>query len=130
MKRSPLRKKRPTPRRNEGRVQHERMRPKASAPPTPEQIEYSEWLRDSIGRCEACGVRHNLVIHHLLSKVAGKKGRRDHWFLVLLCPHCHNMGSQSVHLLGSEGKFKKVHGVDLPAVSVARLAQWVKEKAA
>lgn len=123
MKRSPLRAKRATPRRNEGRVCHERMKPKAAADPTGEQRRYWLWLRER-GQCEACRTSVDLVIHHLLSPARGKVGRRDHWFVVLLCPMCHNMGTQSVHLLGSEAQFYRRHGVNLISTSVARLEEY------
>jgi 5-methylcytosine-specific restriction endonuclease McrA len=123
VRRSPLNPKRSTPRRNEGRVHHDRMRPKASAPPTAEQQRYHFWLR-SLGQCEACPARLDLVIHHILARVPGKQGRRDHWFVVLICAPCHNGREDSVHGLGSESEFQRVHGVDLVAVSVARLQEW------
>jgi hypothetical protein len=123
MKRSPLRAKRPTPRRNEGRVQHGRMKPK-TVEPTPEQQRYHKWLRTK-ARCQVgrCRKRH-LVIHHLLAHAPGKVGRRDHWFVVLICALHHNMGARSVHLLGSEAKFLDAHGVDLVASAVRNLKEY------
>lgn len=120
--RTPLRAKRPTPRRNEGRIAHDRMRPKASAPPTAEQQRYHYWLRQK-ARCQAGG-SGDLVVHHLLDRAPGKKGRRDHWFVVLISTHLHNMGSKSVHLLGSESAFLAEHGVDLVAVAVRNLVEY------
>lgn len=122
MKRSPLRAKRPTPRRNEGRIVHARLKPKASAEPTAEQARYHAHLR-ATALCEGCGGRGH-HIHHLLASAPGKTGRRDHWFVVLLCAGCHNGRSDSVHLLGSEARFLEVHGVDLVAVAVLRLTEW------
>ena len=123
MKRSPLNPKRSTPRRNEGRVKHDRLRPKASAPPTPEQWEYRAWLRER-GKCEACGSAVDLVVHHILSSVPGKRGRRDHWYVVLICAPCHNGRADSVHGLGGERAFERVHHIDLAAVAVQRLREW------
>lgn len=122
MRRSPLAPKRKTPRRNEGRITHDRMRPKASAPPTPEQERYHLWLRQR-ACCEGCP-QPGRAIHHLLARAPSKDGRRDHWFVVLLCAGCHNGRSDSVHGLGSEAKFLTKHGVDLVAVAVQRLAEW------
>jgi len=120
MKRSPLRAKRLTPRRNEGRVQHKRMKPKVAAAPSPEQLAYWQSLPASCVVC--CGV--DAIIHHLLSPLPEKIGRRDHWFVVRLCPQCHNMGTHSVHQLGSESAFQRVHGVDLVAVAKINLMRW------
>lgn len=125
MRRSPLNPKRTTPRRNEGRVKHSRMRPKASADPTAEQKRYHDWLRHGpVTRCECgCG-RDGECLHHLLSTAPGKQGRRDHWFVVRLAHHCHNGASDSVHGLGSEALFRDRHGVDLVAVACQRLKEY------
>lgn len=113
--------KRERPRRCEGRVQHKRMRPKASADPTAEQKRYWDSLPN---RCEGCGATRDIVVHHLLAPAPGKRGRRDHWFVVKLCALCHNMGTESVHLLGSEAKFLDRRGVDLVAVSIINLERY------
>jgi hypothetical protein len=123
MKRTRLRAKRPTPRRNEGRVQHGRIKPK-TVEPTPEQQRYHEWLRTK-ARCQVatCGARH-LIIHHLLAHAPGKFSRRDHWFVVLICAQHHNMGKISVHGLGSEAAFLRETGVDLVAAAVRNLVEY------
>ena len=123
LRRTPLRPKRKAPRRNEGRVRHARIKAKASADPTAEQREYHAHLR-RLGRCEACKRGGDLVIHHILASVRGKVGRRDHWYVVLLCPGCHNMRADSVHGLGSEAAFYRAHTVDLVAASIGRLRLW------
>jgi hypothetical protein len=129
MKRTPLRRKTPLhskrkkERRAEGRVDHKRMRPKASADPTAEQRRYHEDLRKR-RRCECCGNTRDLVLHHILASVPGKVGRRDHWYVVLICATCHNIGTVSVHLCGSEAKFLEETGCDLVAISVIRLEEW------
>lgn len=117
MKRSPLRAKRPTPRRNEGRIAHARVKPK-TVEPDAEQRAYWTWLRAK-GHCEACGRRCDLVIHHILPSSA-----RDHWLVVLICAPCHNGRTDSVHLLGSEEKFREKHGVDLKAIARLKLEQY------
>lgn len=126
MRRSPLNPKRDRPRRDEGRIRHDRLRPKASAAPTAKQQRYHLWLR-GLGKCEACGARVDLVLHHILARVPGKQGRRDHWFVVLICAPDHNGNSDSVHGLGSEEKFKAVHYVDLCAIALERLKEWQDE---
>lgn len=117
MKRTPLRAKRPTPRRNEGRIAHARVKYK-NVEPNAEQRAYHEWLREK-GRCEASGQQYDLVIHHILPRSA-----RDHWNVVLISAALHNGRTDSVHLLGSEAKFKERHGVDLKAIARARLEEY------
>lgn len=122
MKRSPLKAKRDRPRRNEGRIQHGRMKPRA-VEPTAEQQRYHDWLRAK-GRCQTCGTAVDLVVHHLLAAAPGKVGRRDHWFVVLICAGDHNMGTKSVHALGSEAAFLRETGVDLVAIAVRNLEDY------
>lgn len=123
MRRTPLPRKRATPRRNEGRVQHGRMKEKVGAEPNEEQRRFHASLR-ALGRCQCgCG-RNGTDIHHLLARTPGKGRRRDHWYVIFLNSGCHNGRSDSVHGLGSEAAFEKVHGVDLVAISVANLERW------
>lgn len=75
---------------------------------------YFDRIRDY--GCIIC--RQEAVIHHVMSDVPGKVGRRDDRFVIPLCPTHHNMGNDSVHLLGSERKFEQVHGVNIPTVAV------------
>lgn len=49
----------------------------------------------------------------------GKERRRDHRYVVNLCPEHHNMGNQSVHLLGGEARFYAVHMVDLVLIATS-----------
>lgn len=69
-------------------------------------------------RCVACGATQDTVIHHILARIPQKQRQRDHRFVVRLCATCHNMGTDSVHLLGSEEAFQHRHGVDLVAIAV------------
>lgn len=123
MRRSPLKAKRETPRRNAGRVTHERMKRKPRDEPNREERQYHAWLRAK-GACEACGRRTGLVIHHVLSSIPPKAVKRDHWFVVLICSGCHNGDTNSVHLLGSEALFEDETGVDLVAISMQRLEEY------
>jgi hypothetical protein len=126
-----LRPQRIDPRRDEGRVQHGRMKER-TVDPSPEQERYHDSLRffpDGKRRPCQCGCgRIGEAIHHLLEQIAGKTRKRDHWFVVLLANLCHNLGRDSIHMLGSEAKFKEVHGVDLPAIAVANLNAWEAER--
>jgi hypothetical protein len=120
LRRTPLRAKRPTPRRTDpDRVRHVRTRPRAGEPATAEQRRYWSQLPQA---CQGCG-RPGECIHHLLSDAPGKTGRRDHWFVVRLCGECHNLGTESVHLLGSERAYEGVHGVDLVQVAMDNVAR-------
>ena len=74
--------------------------------------------------CEACG-RSGTVVHHILANAPCKAGRRDHMLVVKLCPDDHNMGTNSVHLLGSEAAFLRVRGVDLVAIAVERRDEYL-----
>lgn len=114
-----LRAKRDTPRRNEGRVQHVRMRPKQVKP----NAEAQRFWDSLPNECQACG-GIGQVIHHIMADVPGKQSRRDHFFVVKLCAPCHNMGTYSVHLLGSEAKFQEVTGVDLVNKALLNLGWW------
>lgn len=117
MRRTPLRRKRTEPRRNEGRVQHVRIKPTASSQPTAAERRHLSRVAD--GPCLSCGTRQNIVLHHIM-KCAGKSKRRDHRFVARLCATCHNMGNKSVHLLGSEAAFLRETGIDL--------AKWAVEQ--
>jgi hypothetical protein len=119
-KRTPIKAKRDTPRRSEGRVQHKRIKPR-TVDPTPEQERF--W--DSLPYwCQVPGCFGEAVNHHLMSTAPGKQGRRDHWFIARLCPDHHNMSDCSVHGLGSEAAFKRETGVDLVAIAVANRKIW------
>lgn len=117
--RTPLKAKRETPRRNEGRIQHGRIKPR-TVNPSAEQERFFDSLPNE---CQGCG-GVGQVIHHILADVPGKVTRRDHWFVVKLCAGCHNMRTDSVHGLGSEAKFEEVHGVDLVNKALLNLGWW------
>lgn len=121
MLRKPLARKRATPRRNAGRITHDRIRPKASAGPTADDRRYWDSLPD---RCWCCGTS-GTVIHHILANAPGKQGRRDHLLISKLCPQCHNLGTFSVHLLGSEAEVMECRGVDLVGMAVAKRDEWI-----
>jgi hypothetical protein len=106
LKRSPLPAKRATPRRNEGRVQHGRIKRKATDMNSLEEA-HVEGIRKM--PCVVSG-KSPVVAHHLM-KAPGKRCRRDHRWVVPLIPDLHNMGDKSVHALGSEAEFEREHGL-------------------
>lgn len=116
MKRNaPLPARRATPRRKAPeRVAHNRSKPKAGAAPTAAERRHMD--RVAAMPCLVTGQRE-VVLHHVM-KCPGKRMRRDHRFVVPLTPEMHNMGDQSVHMLGSEARFLEVHGIDLAAWAV------------
>lgn len=114
IQRKPLAKKRLTPRRNEGRVQHARIKRKQGSPPTADERRHL--YRVAAMPCVVTGKRP-IHVHHVMH-APGKMQRRDHRFVVPLSPELHNMGDASVHALGGEAAFLEAHGVDLCAVAV------------
>ena len=128
-RRTPLKAKRDRPRRDEGRVKHGRSKPRRGAGATKEQNDYHRALRRDITRCEACMGPRDLVLHHILAEFPEKSGRRDEWYVIILCAGCHNIRTDSVHLLGSEVRFHEVHKAtlkaDLVTISIARLRLWL-----
>tara|TARA_R110000824_G_scaffold401790_1_gene616412 strand:- start:1994 stop:2386 length:393 start_codon:yes stop_codon:yes gene_type:complete len=119
MKRSPMKQKRDKPRRNEGRIQHKRMKPKARRPATKEEDAHIDRLCKL--PCIVPGCFAAPVYHHIMH-MNGKDCRRDHRYGANLCPDHHNMGNQSVHLLGGEKAFLTHHGVDLVKYAIEQWA--------
>lgn len=107
LRRTPLKAKRATPRRNEGRVQHGRIKPKAKDQ-TAEERDHVELIR-SLG-CLICG--RPAIAHHVMH-MPGKRKRRDDRFVVPLCNDVHHLSEVGVHGLGSEEAFLARWGVDL-----------------
>ena len=93
---------------------HNRMKPKRGEAAKGIEARHME----RVGRmpCIVTG-NPNAVTHHIMH-MTGKRAGRDHRFIVRLTPELHNMGTTSVHLLGSEAKFQLIHDVDLVAEAV------------
>jgi hypothetical protein len=51
----------------------------------------------------------NAIAHHVLQPCAGKRGRRDHEFVVPLCDGCH----RGLHANGNEIAWQESFGLDL-----------------
>jgi hypothetical protein len=115
LKRTPLRSKRPTPRRQAPeRVPQGRMKRRQGSDPTAGEARHHERLR-ALG-CIVTG-QPTRVLHHIMH-MPGKSQRRDHRYVVPLLARLHNMGDDSVHALAGEERFREVHGVDLVAEAV------------
>lgn len=113
MKRStPLRSKRPSPRREEGRVTHERLKPKTKVPATADEKRHFARLV-SLG-CLVCG--STATIHHVTSDGL-KRITRSHRRTVPLCAVHHQIQHgprESVEALGHAG-FTAMYSIDLLA---------------
>ena len=124
MRRSPLKAKRERPRRCEGRVTHGRMRPKAGAPPTPEEKRHIERVRKL--PCLVCGVQP-VTLHHVSSD-GTKRIARSHKLVTPLCARHHLIQhgpKESVEALGHAG-FYREHWIHL-LVEAERL--WAETEA-
>lgn len=117
MKRSPMPRKRDKPRRNEGRVQHGRVK-RRPADYTPLELFHVKRLASMT--CCVPGCRCKAVAHHVMVTPLAypKRCRRDHRYAVNVCDGHHTKWDDSVHRLGSEEKFKAAHGIDLFAVAM------------
>jgi hypothetical protein len=120
MRRSPLKPKRDKPRRNDGRVQHQRIKEKSSRGPTAEEVRHRERIRE-IG-CLVCG--RPAETHHVIACGDWKEKRRDHRVLVPLCSE-HHRGPTGAHGL-SESGFAARYGIDLLAWGIGA---WEKREA-
>jgi hypothetical protein len=108
LKRSPLKPKRETPRRNEGRVQHGRIKPKVTK--TGEDRDHHDWIA-GLG-CLVCGAP--ATVHHVTSD-RHQRIARSHHRVVPLCPVHHQVQHgprESVEALGHDG-FTARYGIDL-----------------
>src|SRR3546814_7087570 len=79
-----------------------RMKPNARFPDAKVKAYWSSLER----RCVVCKSTQDTVLHHILARLPQKLRQRDHRFVAILCAAHHNMGDDSVHLLGSEAAFQ------------------------
>lgn len=114
MRRTPLRMKRPTPRRRApDRVQHVREKPKAGAPPNAAERRHMDRVA-SLG-CLLSG--EPATLHHVSSTIEGGRIARSHQRVVPLAPRYHLIQhgpKESVEAVGHRG-FYLMHGIDLLA---------------
>lgn len=113
-RRTPLRAKRAKPRRNEGRINHARMKEKESRAPNAEERAFRS-LVAGVG-CLVCGLP--ATIHHITSD-GYKRIARSHQLIAPLCPIHHqkvfdpkDAAPVSVEGLG-HARFRDRHGIDL-----------------
>lgn len=122
MNRTPLRKKRPTPRRKAPeRVTHVRAKPKAGAKPTAHERRHMDRVA-ALG-CLICG--GPATLHHVSASIDGGRIARSHRRVVPLAPEYHLIQHgprTSVEALG-HGGFYRTYGIDLLAVADALWAE-------
>jgi hypothetical protein len=114
VKRTPLRIKRPTPRRRApDRVKHVREKPKPGAPPTAAEREHMDRVAD-LPCLVGGGCAGRVTLHHVSSD-GYKRIARSHQRVVPLCERHHQIQHgprESVEALGHAG-FKITYGLDL-----------------
>jgi len=125
LSRSRLKPKRDTPRRNEGRVQHERMKAKAGAKATAEERRHLD--RIAAMPCLVAGCTNAANIHHVVSD-GFKRISRTHRLATPLCKIHHQDGPMAVHRIG-HAKFTEVFGIDLLTWAEEAWEETQKEKA-
>ena len=106
MKRPPLKSKRDTPRRNEGRVTHARIKRKATDKSEQER-RYHAYV--AALPCVGCGVQP-VCIHHVISN-GYQRITKDHTLVLPLCPSCHADGPTAVHRIGTR-VWNAMHGFE------------------
>jgi hypothetical protein len=120
MKRTPLRPKRPTPRRKAPERAPGRMkRPRVSK--TAQEARHLERVAGL--PCCVTGKRP-VEVHHLM-KAPDKRTRRDHRWVVPLHYLMHR-GPEGIHGLGSEAKFEQHHGLRQDYLIAFALGAWAE----
>lgn len=126
-----LKAKRSKPRRNEGRIEHERIRGERNPDPTPEQREFWRWLREEKGciitgaRGEGGGFGKHCTIHHITSD-GHKRIDRDHWRVIPLRADLHQTvwdNRNSIEAM-NHAEFAKRHRLDLMALPIQLRKEW------
>lgn len=105
MRRTPIAKKRTSPRRDEGRVQHKRIR--GSISKTAEQRRFHDYVATL--PCVGCG-RSGVHVHHVISD-GYKRLTRNHDLVLPVCADCHQDGPNAIHRIGSR-LWNALHGIE------------------
>ena len=114
LRKTPLKRKRERPRRNEGRIQHGRVKPRARAAPNAAEKRHVAFIAGL--PCLVCGARS--TVHHVTSD-GFKRIARSPRRVVPLCPVHHQIQHgphESVEALGHAG-FRQRYGIDLLLVA-------------
>ncbi len=114
MRRTPLKQKRDTPRRREGRVSHIRVKPRPGAPPDKDERRHQ--ARVAALPCLVCAV-WPVTLHHVSASIYGGRITRSHKRVVPLCAKHHQIqhgDRESVEALSHRGFWLK-YGIDLLA---------------
>lgn len=106
--RKPLPRKRATPRRNEGRVQHGHIKERYNPVPNAAEARHETRLQEM--PCIGCSKVGNIECHHTLEDFPAKRWRRDHRYQLPVCPDCHR-GPQGIHGIGNEAKWAETVGL-------------------
>lgn len=109
MLRSSIKPKRDKPRRDEGRIQHERMKPKAKRAATADEKRHL--ARVAAMPCLIPGCNNPANVHHVVSD-GMKRLTRTHRRVVPLCEPHHQSGPAAVHRIG-HARFTETFGLDL-----------------
>ncbi|WP_160732377.1 hypothetical protein [Pelagerythrobacter marinus] len=102
---------------------HGRIKPKYNPQPNSGEREHKAYVKEQ--PCYGCGIHGQSEAHHIMLDCPGKRWkRRDHRFLVPLCPDCHR-GPEGVHGVGCEAKWCERNGKDTAAEAVRLEAESV-----
>lgn len=126
-----LKAKRDKPRRDEGRIEHERISGPRNPDPSAEQREFWKWLREEKG-CIITGAkgdhpdpRLRCTIHHITSD-GYKRISRDHWLVLPLRADHHQAvwdAKNSIEAM-NHAEFARHHHIDLIARSIELREEW------
>lgn len=113
LRRSGIKAKREAPRRNEGRVTHERMKLKAKRAASTQEKHHLD--RVAAMPCLIPGCNNPANVHHVVSD-GMKRLTRTHERVTPLCETHHQSGPTAVHRVG-HARFTEIFGIDLLAVA-------------
>lgn len=93
-------------------VNHRRMKPRYN--PQPNAVEMRHHHRVKLLDCFGCGAPGPSECHHTMLAFEGKRWRRDHRFILPVCPRCHR-GRYGIHGIRSEAVWCERNGLDSEA---------------
>ena len=106
MRRTPIKQKRDKPRRNEGRVVQNRMKPKLT-----DKNALHRRFHDYVATlpCIGCGARP-VHVHHVISD-GNQRLTRNHELVLPMCEPCHQSGEIALHRIGTRA-WNGMHGIE------------------